>query len=194
MTSVPSRPHSSPRRGLRYSAGWCSTHSGSSAMPSRNCPFCSGVQGHDRTARLLTSPLLLSDPLRRPNQWLGRAALQVDVLGRIEGDQTLSDRVVERLAQRRLDAVRGRSRRSPIRRQGIELLAELAPDRAGARWCGLVRASSAYRSSLLAEMRSFPPRSWRTCPRSGAHWGVEIVIAKMRLEVILNVSLAIDAC
>lgn len=106
---------------------------------------------------LLTSPLLLSDPLRRPNQWLGRAALQVDVLGRIEGDQTLSDRVVERLAQRRLDAVRGRSRRSPIRRQGIELLAELTPDRAGARWCGLVRASSAYRSSLLAEMRSFPP-------------------------------------
>lgn len=85
------------------------------------------------------------------------AALQVDVLGRIEGDQTLSDRVVERLAQRRLDAVRGRSRRSPIRRQGIELLAELTPDRAGARWCGLVRASSAYRSSLLAEMRSFPP-------------------------------------
>lgn len=110
-------------------------------MPSRNCPFCSGVQGHDRTARLLTSPLLLSDPLRRPNQWLGRAALQVDVLGRIEGDQTLSDRVVERLAQRRLDAVRGRSRRSPIRRQGIELLAELAPDRAGG---SLVRPCSSF--------------------------------------------------
>src|SRR5690606_12028115 len=163
-------------------------------MPSRNCPFCSGVQGHDRTARLLTSPLLLSDPLRRPNQWLGRAALQVDVLGRIEGDQTLSDRSLSALrsvalmrcvvgpAGRRYGGRASSSSRS-LRR--IER---------GARWCGLVRASSACRSSLLAEMRSFPPRSWRTCPRSGAHWGVEIVIAKMRLEVILNVSLAIDAC
>lgn len=141
-TSVPSRPHSSPRRGPRYSAGWCSTHSGSSAMPSRNCPFCSGVQRHDRTARASYQSFAAQRPSQASKSvaW-ACAALQVDVLGRIEGDQTLSDRVVERLAQRRLDAVRGRSRRSPIRRQGIELLAELAPDRAGG---SLVRPCSSF--------------------------------------------------